>query len=134
MRNYNGDVIHYNNSLISKDYNSMKMTLNQIWKYVENDDNMKEEAHKKITEIDKYFHDLSIKKHEKTLFLSTASSFRPVLRGWEIITIDELEESFAFQADFDVSKTMKKLSKDFSLSQIQISNQTRQVKNENADN
>ena len=62
LRNYNGDVIQYNNSVMNNDYNSMKMTLNQIWKYVENDDNMKEEAYKKFTEIENYFHELSIKK------------------------------------------------------------------------
>ena len=46
--------------------------------------------------------------HEKTLFLWTASCFRPVLRGCEIDEIVEFDESFAFQADFDPSKTLKK--------------------------
>ena len=47
------------------------------------------------------------KNMEKTVFLSTASCFRPVLRSCEIGTIAEFDESFAFQADFDPSKTMK---------------------------
>ena len=49
-----------------------------------------------------------IKNYENTLFLLTASGFRLVLRGCEIDTIAEFDESFAFQADFDPSKTMKK--------------------------
>ena len=48
------------------------------------------------------------KNIKKTSFLSTASCFRPVLRGCEIGTIAEFDESFAFQADFDPSKTVKK--------------------------
>ena len=48
-----------------------------------------------------------ITKHEKTLFLSTASCFRPVLRGCEIDKITEFDESFAFQVGFDQSKPWK---------------------------
>ena len=57
LRSYGSAPIH---DVFDNDYNSLKMNLNEIWKYVENDKDLRKQASHDMTELEHKFHKISI--------------------------------------------------------------------------